>query len=121
MVDGKKEGPWILELPDYKEEGSYKDDNRDGEWKHYYTSTGKLRFVGKFIDGIPEGEHRFYYPNGKEKQLGKYAGGSKEGEWKFFDESGYLFLTILYNSDIEIRFDGIKVVPETVGSEPSLK
>ncbi len=121
FIDGQKEGPWILELADYREEGSYKAGMLDGEWKHFYTDNGKLRFVGKFIDGIPDGAQTFYYPNGKEKQTGKYIGGLKEGEWKFFDESGFLFLTILFKSDIEVRFDGIKVVPETPTSEPRIK
>jgi antitoxin component YwqK of YwqJK toxin-antitoxin module len=120
-IDGQKEGPWMFELADYRDEGSYKDDKRDGEWKHYYTDNGKVRFVGKFIDGVPDGDQVYYYPNGKEKQTGKYVGGQKEGEWKFFDESGYLFLTILFKNDIEIRFDGVKVVPETSTSEPSIK
>ena len=114
FIDGQKEGPWMMELQGYREEGSYKGGNRDGEWKHFFTDTGKLRFVGKFIDGVPDGMQIFYYANGNEKQTGKYAGGSKEGEWKFYDETGYLFLTILFKNDIEIRFDGIKVVPETV-------
>ncbi len=120
-VDGLKEGPWMLELPDYREEGSYKADLRDGEWKHYYTITNKPRFTGKFLDGVPDGLQVFYYPDGRERQTGKYVGGLKEGEWKFYDESGTLFLTILYKNDIEIRFDGVKVVPETVTSEPSIK
>lgn len=113
-VDGQKEGPWMFELRDYREEGVYKEDKRDGEWKHYYTDNNKLRFVGKFVDGTPEGVHIFYYPDGKEKQVGKYEGGQKEGEWKFYDETGFLFLSILYKDDIELKFDGIKVVPETV-------
>ena len=113
FIDGQKEGPWILELADYREEGSYKSGKRDGEWKYYFVGSGKLRFVGKFIDDVPDGKQIFYYTNGKEKQAGKYAGGLKEGEWKFFDETGYLFLTILFKNDIEIRFDGIKVIPET--------
>lgn len=113
-VDGLKEGLWMLELQGYREEGEYRADKREGEWKHYFTENGKLRFVGKFIDGTPEGIHTFYYSNGKEKQIGKYIAGSKEGDWKFYDESSYLFLTIVFKNDIEIRFDGIKVVPETV-------
>jgi antitoxin component YwqK of YwqJK toxin-antitoxin module len=121
FIDGLKEGPWMLELPEYREEGSYKADVRDGEWKHYYTSNGKLRFVGKFIDGTPDGVQTYYYENGKEKQVGKYVGGMKEGEWKFYDETGFLFLTILFKNDIEIKFDGIKVVPETSESQPSIK
>ena len=52
--------------------------------------------------------------NGNERQTGKYAGGAKEGDWKFYDETGYLFLTIVFKNDIEIRFDGIKVIPETL-------
>ena len=63
----------------------------------------------------------FYYPDGKERQNGKYSGGMKEGEWRFYDESGFLFLTILFKNDIEVRFDGIKVTPETPVSEPSIK
>lgn len=120
-IDGLKEGPWMLELPEYREEGTYKADKRDGLWKHYYTETNTLRFQGKFIDGVPDGLQQFYYPNGKEKQKGKYVGGAKEGNWEFFDQDGYLFLTILYKNDIEIRFDGIKVTPETVMTESTLK
>jgi antitoxin component YwqK of YwqJK toxin-antitoxin module len=121
FMDGLKEGPWILELPEYREEGNYKADLRDGEWKHYYTSNGKLRFIGRFIDGVPDGMQIYYYENGKESQTGKYVGGLKEGDWKFYDETGMLFLTILYKNDIEIRFDGIKVVPETFSIVPSVK
>lgn len=119
-VDGLKEGPWVLELPDYREEGSYKAGLRDGEWKHYYASTNTIRYEGKYLEGVPDGMQTFYYPNGKVRQTGKYIGGMKEGDWKFYDESGFLFLTILYKSDVEIRFDGIKVVPETPTSEPSI-
>ena len=70
---------------------------------------------------MPDGEQKFYYPNGKEKQRGKYAGGNKEGEWHFYDENGQQFLTILYKNDVEMSFDGVKVEPETVTSEPSIK
>lgn len=114
LIDNEKEGPWILELADYREEGSYKAGKRDGEWKHYFIATGGLRFVGHFIDGVPDGKQQFYYESGKYRQTGKYIGGNREGEWKFYDETGYVFLTILYENNIEIRFDGIKVIPETV-------
>jgi antitoxin component YwqK of YwqJK toxin-antitoxin module len=114
FADGEKEGKWMLELADYREEGEFRSGKRSGEWKHYFVETGNLRFVGKFIDDVPDGKQIFYYPNGKEKQNGKYVGGMKDGEWKFYDETGYLFLTILFKNDIELRFDGIKVIPETV-------
>ncbi len=120
-IAGQKEGPWILELTEYKEEGNFKADKRDGEWKHYFTENNKLRFVGKFMDGVPDGIQTFYYLNGKVRQTGKYSGGGKEGEWKFYDETGVLFLTILFKNDIEVRFDGIKVLPESAASEPSIR
>lgn len=112
-VDGQKEGPWILQLADYREEGSYKADKRDGQWKHFFVGNGKLRYVGKYIDGVPDGMQLFYYENGNERQTGKYVGGLKEGDWRFYDESGFLYLTIQFKNDIEIKFDGVKVVPET--------
>jgi antitoxin component YwqK of YwqJK toxin-antitoxin module len=121
FVDGLKEEKWTLELLQYREEGEYKADKRDGEWKHYYLENGKLRFKGKFIDGEPDGEQIFYYPNGKVKQVGKYVGGLKEGEWKFYDETGFLFLTILFKNDIEVKFNGVKIVPETIVSEPRIR
>ena len=121
-IDGSKEGPWFLELNDYREEGSFKADQRDGEWKHYYIPSGKLRYTGKFLDGVPDGMQKFYYPNGKEKQTGKYAGGMKEGDWYFYDESGFLLLTIVFKADIEVRFDGVKVNLETpITDEPLSK
>jgi uncharacterized protein len=121
-IDGSKEGPWFFEMNDYREEGNYKADQRDGEWKHFYIPSGKLRYQGKFVDGVSDGMQVFYYPNGKEKQTGKYAGGMKEGDWRFYDEAGFLFLTIVFKSDVEVRFDGIKVTPELPNTdEPNKK
>ena len=116
-LDGLKEGPWILQLADYKEEGNYLADKRTGEWKHYWVSNGKVRYVGKYVDGMPDGMQIFYYESGNEKQTGKYVGGMKEGDWRFYDEAGFIFLTITFKNDIELKFDGIKVVPETPSSE----
>ncbi len=35
----------------------------------------------------------------------------KQNEWKFFDEIGFNYLTVYYENDIEIKFQGIKVEP----------
>lgn len=113
FVGGEREGPWMLQLADYREEGNYVADKRDGEWKHYYVSNNKLRYVGKYIDGVPDGVQTYYYENGQVKQVGKYVGGMKEGDWRFYDEAGFIFLTINFKNDIEMKFDGVKVVPET--------
>jgi len=121
FIDGLKEGAWFFQHQDYKEEGNYKADQRDGEWKHYFISTGRIRYTGKFIDGAPDGMQTYNYENGKTRQEGKYAGGLKEGDWKFYDEQGFLILTITFKSDVEIKFDGMKITPEMPTTEPSLK
>ncbi len=121
FIDGLKEGAWFLELQDYREEGNYKADMRDGEWKHYFLNTNKVRYQGKYIDGVPDGMQTYYYENGKERQTGKYVGGMKEGDWKFYDEQGFLILIITYKSDVEIKFDGVKVNPEVPTTAPSIK
>jgi antitoxin component YwqK of YwqJK toxin-antitoxin module len=121
FIDGLKEGPWFLQIQNHREEGNYKAGVMDGEWKHYYINSNKLRFIGKFIDGVPDGMQTYYYENGKKRQEGKYAGGMKEGDWYFYDENGFIFLTITYKSDVEIKFDGIKITPETPTSEPSIR
>ncbi len=120
-IDGYKEGEWFLELQDYREEGTYKGDKRDGAWKHYFLNTSKVRYEGKYIDGTPDGMQVYYYENGKERQTGKYVGGLKEGDWKFYDEQGFLILIITFKNDIEIKFDGVKINPEVPTTAPSIK
>ena len=108
-VDGERQDQWEYDLGNYREVGKYKDDHRDGVWKHYYTSSGKLKFEGNFVDDNPDGKHVYYYPNGKVSEQGKYSVGRKEGAWEYYDETGEKFLTIYYKDDVEMKFDGTKV------------
>lgn len=123
--EGLKQGQWMYTLGDYKEEGEYKDDVRVGVWKHYYTTNNQLRFQGNFIDGQPEGKHKYFYANGKLRAEGKYAGGKKDGDWTYMfyansdeqkDSEGDpvqipTYLIITYRIGVEERFDGTAVVP----------
>jgi uncharacterized protein len=109
-IDGQKEGFWFFQIADYREEGNYVAGERQGEWKHTYTTTGKQRFVGSFINGQPDGEHIYWYDNGKVWQKGKYVYGRKEGEWRYYQqEDGVLLLTITYKDGVETKFDGVKI------------
>lgn len=110
-LDGQKEAEWFYQLGDYREEGVYKSDRREGVWKHYYNSNGRVRFEGNFIDGNPDGKHVYYYPSGRVQQEGKYVMGMKEGDWEFRDEFGAVYLKITYANDVEIKIDGVKVRP----------
>ncbi len=110
-LDGLKEGKWIYQINDYREEGNYKLDNRDSVWIHFFVEKNQIRYKGNFIDGEPDGKHIRYYENGNVWYEGKYETGKKAGDWKYYDELGTLFLTITYEDDIEVKFDGIKLTP----------
>jgi uncharacterized protein len=110
-LDGLKEGKWIYQLKDYREEGNYKQDNRDSVWVHYFVGKNQTKYKGNFIDGEADGKHTMYYENGNIWYEGKFNANKKEGDWKYYDELGTLFLTITYEDDIEIKFDGIKLTP----------
>lgn len=110
-MDDMQEGLWIYETAEYKEIGKYVNDKPDSLWKSYYMPKEKLRYDGKFLSGDPEGTHTWYYQNGKKMMQGNYAGGMKQGDWKFYDEAGYNYLTIFYENDIEVKFQGVKVTP----------
>jgi antitoxin component YwqK of YwqJK toxin-antitoxin module len=109
--DNMKEGIWVYETPDYKEIGRYTADKQDSLWKSYYMPKGKPRFEGRFLSGDPEGVHTWYYPNGQRMFFGNYSGGLKQGDWRFYDEDGNNYLTITYENDIEVKFQGIKIKP----------
>jgi len=110
-IDDLKEGIWFYEAPEYKEIGKYVNDKPDSLWKQFYMPKEKIKFEGKYVNGDEEGKHIFYFQNGRKMTEGFYSGGLKENDWKFYDESGFNYLTIFYENDIEIKFQGVKIKP----------
>lgn len=110
-VDDLKEGVWFYETPEYKEIGKYVNDKPDSLWKQFYMPKEKIKFEGKYVNGDEEGKHLFYYQNGRKMTEGFYSGGLKQNDWKFYDEAGFNYLTIFYENDIEVKFQGIKIKP----------
>ena len=111
FIDDMQEGLWVYETPEYKEIGKYVNDKPDSLWKRFYMPKEKLRFEGKFLNGDEDGQHTWYYENGRKMTQGIYTGGMKQNDWKFYDEAGFNYLTIFYENDIEIKFQGVKVTP----------
>lgn len=111
FIEDMQEGLWIYETPEYKEIGKYVNDKPDSLWKRYYMPKEKLRFEGRFLNGDEDGQHTLYYENGRKMVQGNYTGGMKQKDWKFFDEAGFNYLTIYYDNDIEVKFQGVKVTP----------
>lgn len=109
--DNNQEGNWIYETPDYKEIGNYVAGLPDSVWNSYYMPSGKKRFEGRFQNGEPVGLHTYYHSNGKKFVSGTYSNGAKNGDWFFYDELGFLELKIKYDNDIEVAWQGIKIIP----------
>ena len=107
-LEGKKEGVWFYEVGDNRDEGNYAEGMRNGNWKSFYVY-GTLRFEGKFVDDLPNGEHTWHWPDGNIKQQGQYVMGRKNGDWKRYDESGLLIININYRGGREVKYDGIPI------------
>ncbi len=111
-IDGLKEGKWIYINGNFESVGKYVDDMKDSIWKAYYRDTRKLRFVGDYNQGRPDGKHIWYYPTGRKELEGQYSMGLREDKWKYYDkDDGTIWLTITYRDDEEIRYDRTKLEP----------
>ena len=111
FVEGRKEGLWVYETPEYLEIGNYVNDEPDSLWKSYFMP-GKIKhFEGRFVAGEAVGIHTAYHPTGKKMYTGNYISGMRDGDWKFYDEYEFNYLTITYKNDIEIKWQGEKIRP----------
>lgn len=72
---------------------------------------GNLKYIGNYLNGDEDGKHTWYHSNGRVMIEGYYTGGMKQKDWKFYDDFGYNYLTIFYDNDIEIKFQGVKLTP----------
>lgn len=110
FIDGLKEGEWLYQHGDHKEIGKYKDGNKSGIWKFYFLTNDNLNFEGNYVDGEPDGKHRYYYENGKLQREEVYVMGIKSDNWKYFNELGELNLTIYYRDGKEYKINGSKLI-----------
>ncbi len=107
-ISGEREGKWLIDLGDEREEGTYLAGQRNGNWKHYYPS-GKIRFEGKYEQGMESGKHTWYYENGQVEETGNYKFGLKEGDWYRYNEEGIQTRMETYKQGELIKVDGEKV------------
>jgi antitoxin component YwqK of YwqJK toxin-antitoxin module len=110
-IDDMQEGIWFYETPEYKEIGKYVNDKPDSLWKRFYMPKEKLRFEGRFLNGDEDGKHTWFWENGKKMTEGSFIGGMKQNDWKFYDEAAFNYLTIFYENNVEIKFQGVKIEP----------
>ncbi|GAB2456145.1 hypothetical protein GCM10011375_04200 [Hymenobacter qilianensis] len=84
------DGPATWFSPSGKTELSYSQQqgNRHGAFRSYHPTTGKIAMEGTYRNGQREGEWKQYYDSGKLRSKGTYRNGEEEGEWQYLFENG---------------------------------
>ncbi len=94
---GQRQGYWVIKgdmltdknfkPQDKVEEGSYKDNRKEGLWKKYWPG-GKLRNEINYKAGKPEGEYKLYYENGQLEEQGIWSNGKNTGNFARYYNNG---------------------------------
>ncbi|MBD3638893.1 MAG: hypothetical protein HUJ25_16185 [Crocinitomicaceae bacterium] len=95
---GLKQGYWIIygHMKPEKgycdsciiEEGSYKDDRKNGVWTKYHKDEKTPRLKGTYVNNRPHGEYWKYYENGSLMEHGSFFGGRNKTLYERFYQSG---------------------------------
>ncbi len=107
---GLKQGPWIVDVNDNREEGEYVDGERNGDWKHTYPD-GTAQFEGSYELGIPVGKHIYKDTNGSTVRVERYELGQRDGKWLFYGPNQMLQQTLEYKRGELVRIDGKRIKP----------
>ena len=107
---GLKQGPWVMDINDHREEGSFLDGERHGEWVHSFPD-GTVQFKGEFEMGVPVGKHVYKDAVGSTLRIERYNLGQREGKWLFYGPNQVLQQTLEYKRGELIRIDGKRIKP----------
>jgi len=96
LVDeqGQRQGTWIeyYESGEKAGEGSYVNNQRQGEWKFYFKEGG-LEQTGKYdLKGRPEGKWRWFYESGNIKKEDNFKNGLLNGSYVEKSDSGKVII-----------------------------
>lgn len=74
------------------EEGSYKEDQKDGLWTEYYADPGQngaKKKVSNYSNGLKQGQETSFHKDGSTVQSeGSYKDDLKTGIWKTYYDNG---------------------------------
>ncbi len=104
---GKKQGKWIYFGKDRPEEGyppngkieegTYKDDRKEGLWIKYHNDGVTPRLKGEFVNNRPKGSYVKYHPNGKIKEQGSFERNLYRDSLIRYNENGKVEYEANYN------------------------
>ena len=107
---GLKQGLWLMDVNDHREEGYYVDGERHGNWIHTYPN-GIEQFKGEFEMGFPIGKHVYKGYNGSKERVERYSLGQREGKWLYYGPNQTLYQTLEYKRGELIRINGKRIKP----------
>lgn len=105
---GLKQGIWVVDINDHREEGNYLDGERHGIWKHTYPD-GTEQFEGEFEIGLPKGKHVYRDETGALVRVERYEYGRRDGKWVFYGPQQILLQTLEYRDGELVRIDGQRI------------
>ena len=105
--EGRKQGKWIYFGKDQPslgypaegkiEEGTYKDDRKEGTWIKYYNDGVTKKLKGEYRNNRPCGAYTKYYSNGKVKEKGVFDRNNYYDSLKRYHENGVIEYEGFYN------------------------
>ncbi|MFT5777603.1 MAG: antitoxin component YwqK of YwqJK toxin-antitoxin module [Crocinitomicaceae bacterium] len=106
-IDGKKQGKWIYLGKDRPtagypaegkiEEGSYKDNRKEGVWIKYHNDGATPSLKGEYLNNRPSGQYTKFHQNGAVKETGTFNRNKYYDSLKRFDANGVLVYEGDYN------------------------
>jgi antitoxin component YwqK of YwqJK toxin-antitoxin module len=107
--EGKKQGKWIYYGKDRPEdgypasgkieEGSYRDDRKEGIWIKYHNDGVTPRLRGDYVNNRPQGSYVKYHPNGKVKEKGTFERNQYRDSLTRFNVNGQMEYEAEYNGE----------------------
>ena len=92
---------WQVNYKILKGPGNLKYSVRHGIFQSYYKGE-KLATIGKYVNGLKDGQWIYYYRNGKRRATGIYVKDKKHGAWMFYNKLGKTMLIVDYNYNKKI-------------------
>ena len=106
--NGMRQGKWIIDVNDHREEGEFIDDERHGLWLHIYPN-GEYQFEGSYALGVKEGKHEYRDPNGSLVRVERYENGQRSGKWMYYGPQQTLVQTLEYRDGELFKIDGQRI------------
>lgn len=105
-LKGKKQGPWVIQVPEhrgergYEDQGYFQNDKREGEWTRFSVEGIK----------IADEQYRWGLLNGRQKYYSPFGGLIRMESWRAIDPANAFDTVAVYDLNDVNRIVGMMVV-----------